>query len=123
MSAFHIQQLLLKQIITFNIQPRELLPKPLSLSMSFLVLGPSYSGTLPNVPLMSSAEELRNQHESYSDFHNYPRNESLYLQTTQKIPNIPIPLPTYMRNDQYRSFLGSSLSGYNKKIGNRTKRY
>ncbi|KAG4303699.1 hypothetical protein PCK1_000217 [Pneumocystis canis] len=37
--AFHIQQLLLKQIIAFNIQPKELLPKPLLLLCLFLFLG------------------------------------------------------------------------------------
>ncbi|KTW27277.1 hypothetical protein T552_02260 [Pneumocystis carinii B80] len=119
--AFHIQQLLLKQIISFNVQPKELLPKPLSLSMSFLVLGPSYAGTLPNVPHMSSSEELRNQHGSYSELQNYARNESLYHQNSQKIPNIPITLPSLIRNDSYRSFLNSSLSAY-RKIGNRIKK-
>ncbi|EMR08805.1 hypothetical protein PNEG_02974 [Pneumocystis murina B123] len=119
--AFHIQQLLLKQIVSFNLQPRELLPKPLSLSMSFLVLGPSYTGTLPNVPLMSSAEEFRNQHGSYSELQNYTRNEGSYNQNSQKISNIPITLPSLIRNDSYRSFLNSSLSAY-RKIGNRTKK-
>lgn len=120
--AFHIQQLLLKQIITFNIQPSQLLPKPLSLSMSFLVLGPSYNGTLPNLPNISSVDELRSHHGSYNDLQGYNKNDNLPLQIPQRIPNIPIPLPSLMRNDSYRSF-SNSFSGYNKKITGRFKRY
>ncbi|KAG5439740.1 hypothetical protein PCANB_000022 [Pneumocystis canis] len=120
--AFHIQQLLLKQIIAFNIQPKELLPKPLLLSMSFLVLGPSYSGTLSNMPLTSSAEELRNQHGSYSDFQNYVKNENISTQVTQRMQNFPVPSPSLVRNDSYRSFL-NPLVGYGRRLSNKPRKY
>ncbi|KAG4304347.1 hypothetical protein PORY_002322, partial [Pneumocystis oryctolagi] len=120
--AFHIQQLLLKQIMEFNIQPRELLSKPMSLSMSFLVLGPSYSGTLPNVPFISSTDELRNKHGSYSDFSNYNRNDNQNFNAAPRMPNIPAHLQSLLRTEPYRSFL-SPLAGYNKRLINRPKRY
>lgn len=119
--AFYIQQLLLKQITTFNIQPRELLSKPMSLCMSFLVLGPSYGGTLPNVPFMSSTDELRNKHGSYSDL-NYNKNENQGHSASQRPPNIPIHLQSLLRTEPYRSFLGP-LAGYNRRLVNRPRRY
>ncbi|KAG5519752.1 hypothetical protein PMAC_000025 [Pneumocystis sp. 'macacae'] len=120
--AFYIQQLLLKQIMAFNIQPRELLLKPMSLCMSFLVLGPSYAGTLPNVPFISSTDELRNKHGSYSDLNNYNKSENQNSSTSQRPPNIPIHLQSLLRTEPYRSFL-SPLAGYNRRLINRPKKY